>query len=519
MPAAVTGALARLKQRVGEFTLPQKTFALIGIAAVVLGVVLAASWANRPTMSPLFTGLSGEDASAVVDQLTSAGISYEITDGGGTILVPAESVYEQRIALAAEGLPTEEGGYSLLDDMGMTSSDFQQQVTYQRALEGELAKTVRALDGVSGATVHLALPEESVFTETAAEPTASVFVQAETGKTIDSGSVQAVVNLVSSAVAGMDPLNVSVVDAEGKVLTAAPGSGGADGASEYEKRISGQVEAMLGRVLGAGNAVVSVTAELGRDATQRTSEVFTPAEGTPPLSETTSTEEYQGGGQAVGGVLGPDNIAVPNGGEAGSYTREDQTSNNAVNKVTEHTTVNPGGVVRQSISVVVDSAAAAGITVEELEDIVAVAAGIDPERGDQVAVAQMAFDTTTADAARQALEAQAEADAAAAAAAQRDQLIRWGVIAVLVLIVLLALLRRSRRNRREEIDLGELEVQHLPEPEPLDPDDATAIEPVPETKAIEPDASETARLGVVAMADEDPAAVAERLRQWMVVKS
>src|SRR5690606_23021804 len=125
--------------------------------ALVLGIVVATSWANRPTMSPLFSGLSGEDASAVVDQLTAAGITYELTDGGATVLVPAESVYDQRIALAAEGLPTEEGGYSLLDDMGMTSSDFQQQVSYQRALEGELAKTVRALDGVSSATVHLAL--------------------------------------------------------------------------------------------------------------------------------------------------------------------------------------------------------------------------------------------------------------------------------------------------------------------------------------------------------------------------
>lgn len=521
MPAAVTGAFARLKERVGEFSLPQKTLALIGIAAVILGIVLAASWANRPTMSPLFSGLSGEDASAVVDQLTAAGVTYEITDGGGTILVPSESVYEQRIALAAQGLPSEEGGYSLLDDMGMTSSDFQQQVTYQRALEGELAKTVRALNGVSAATVHLALPEESVFTETAAEPTASVFVQAETGKTIDSGSVQAVVNLVSSAVAGMDPLNVSVVDSEGKVLTAAPGAGGPDGASEYEQRIGGQVEAMLSRVLGAGNAVVSVTAELGRDATQRTSETFTPAEGTPPLSETTSTEEYQGGaGQVVGGVLGPDNIAVPNGGDGGSYTREDQTSNNAVNKVTELTTVTPGGVVRQSVSVVVDSVAAAGITAEELEDIVAVAAGIDPERGDQVAVAQMAFDTTTADAAQQALAAQAEADAAAAAAAQRNELIRAGVIALVALLVLFALWRRSRRNSREEIDLGELEVQHLTDTEALEPgEDETVLEPAPEPRYIEPDATETARLGVVAMADEDPAAVADRLRQWMAVKS
>lgn len=516
MPAAVSGALTRLKQRIGEFSLPQKTFALIAVAALVLGAVAIASWASRPTMSPLFTGLSGEDASAVVDQLQSAGIEYELTDGGSTVLVPSEAVYEQRIALAADGLPSSEGGYSLLDDMGMTSSDFQQQVTYQRALEGELARTVGALDGVSAATVHLAIPEESVFTETAAEPSASVFVQQETGKQLDSGGVQAVVNLVASAVSGMDPLNVSVVDAEGQVLTATPGSG--DGATEYEERVSGQVQTMLNRVLGAGNAVVSVNAELSRDQTQRTTETFTPAEDTPPLSQMRSTEEYQGTGQATGGVLGPDNIAVPDGGGAGTYTREDETLNNAVNKVTEQTTVNPGGVTRQSVSVVVDSAAAAGVPVEQIEEIVAVAAGIDAERGDQVAVAQMAFDTSTAEAAQEALDAQAEADAAAAAAAQRDQLIRWGVIAVVVLALLIALIRRARRNREpEELDLGEFGVTPLPEVEPPD-SETSVLEPVPAPPAIEPNPADDARTQLVSLADEDPAVVADRLRQWMAVK-
>jgi len=131
----------------------------------------------------------------------------------------------------------------------------------------------------------------------------------------------------------------------------------------------------------------------------------------------------------------------------------------------------------------------------------------------------MAFDTTTADAAQQALAAQADAEAAAAAAAQRNQIIRWAVVALVALVVLLAIRRRMRRDRREEIDLGELQLEHLPGPVELEPGDTTFLDPVPEPRAIEPDSRETARLGVVAMADEDPAAVAERLRQWMAVKS
>lgn len=518
MPAAVTSALTRLRERVAEFSLPQKTIAIIGLAALVLGIAMAVSWASRPTMTPLFTGLSGQDASVVVDRLQSEGVAYELTDGGSTVLVPAENVYEQRIALAADGLPNDEGGYSLLDDMGMTSSDFQQQISYQRALEGELAKTVRALDGVGSATVHLAIPEESVFTDTQSDPTASVFVQTEVGKTLDTAGVQAIVNLVSSAVAGMNPNDVSVVDAQGKVLTA-DGAGGPDGVSEYETRVAAQVQSMLNRVLGAGNAVVSVNAELNRDATERTSETFSQAEDTPPLSEMRSTEEYEGTGQGVGGVLGPDNIAVPDGGSNGSYTREDETLNNAVNKITEHTQVNPGGIVRQSVSVVVDSAAAAAIPMADLREIVTVAAGIDLERGDQVEVAQMAFDTSTAEAAQQALEAQAEAEAAAAAAAERDRLIRWAAIALVALVVIALLVRRARRNREgEELDLGELGVSAMPELEASEEEETSVLEPAPELVPIAPSASENARLGVVQLADEDPSAIADRLRQWMAVK-
>ncbi|WP_448070889.1 flagellar basal-body MS-ring/collar protein FliF [Georgenia yuyongxinii] len=455
MPAAVTGFFGKVKNTWAQFSLPQRTLAILALAVLVLGATALYSWAARPTMAPVFSDLSPADASAVVDQLEAEGVPYELADGGGTVLVPREQLYDLRISLAATGVGTTKDGYSLLDDMGMTSSDFQQQVTYQRALEGELASTVEAIDGVSAAKVQLALPQESVFVDRAVDPSASVFVDLETGKNLDPAAVQAVINLVSSAVPNMDPGGVTVVDAAGTVLSATGTGTGPGGASDYEEDVTADVQAMLDRVVGPGNAAVSVQAELSRDETERVSETFEPAEGTPPLSESTSTEEYTGTGQAVGGVLGPDNIAVPGGGGEGTYTSEESVKNNPVNKVTEQTTVNPGGVARQSVSVVVDAQAGAGLSLAELERMVAAAAGIDPARGDMVAVSRMAFDTTAADAAAEALAA-AEEDAAAERQAELIRNIIIAVVLLAIVLIIAAFVRRARRERREEIDLGEL---------------------------------------------------------------
>src|SRR3712207_5851911 len=262
MPTQITALLDRAKAVVGQFSLAQRTIALIGIAGLVLGLVALSSWLSKPTMSPLFSGVSAADASAIVDQLDGEGVPYELADGGGTILVPADQLYATRISVAAAGLPadSEEGGYSLLDDMGMTASEFQQQVTYQRAMEGELSKTISAIDGVKTASVKLAMPEESVFVDEVADPTASVFVETKQGVTLEAGQVQAIVHLVSSGIPGMNPTDVAVIDAQGTVLSAIGGStagGLADQQTgEYEQRVAASVQTMLDRLVGVGKAVV-----------------------------------------------------------------------------------------------------------------------------------------------------------------------------------------------------------------------------------------------------------------------
>ncbi|GAA2726506.1 flagellar basal-body MS-ring/collar protein FliF [Cellulomonas aerilata] len=520
MPTQITALLERAKGVAGQFSLAQRTLAIIGVAGLVLGLVALSSWMSKPTMSPLFSGVSAADASAIVDQLEGEGVAYELADGGGTILVPADKLYATRISVAAAGLPadSEEGGYSLLDDMGMTASEFQQQVTYQRAMEGELSKTIGAIAGVKTATVKLAVPEESVFVDEQADPTASVFVETKQGVDLEAGQVQAIVHLVSSGIPGMNPTDVAVIDADGTVLSAIGGStagGLADQQTgEYETRVAASVQTMLDRVVGVGKAVVAVTADLNYDNTDRTSETFDATADVPPLSSSTTREEYTGaGGAPVGGVLGPDNIAVPGGGAGdSSYLKETEVLNPAVNKVTEHTTTAPGSVQRQSVSVVVDAGAAAAINMVDLEALVTAAAGVDVARGDTVEVARMAFDTQSAEAAQEALAAAAaEEKAAQQAELYRTAAIAGGVV-LLLLVALIMAKRRSRRARREALDLGELQIVEAPQL-PFDPTDTALALPAPEPVV---DESAVRRAEIGALADESPGEVADLLRGWLV---
>jgi len=185
MPAPVTAFFGRFTHALREFTVAQRALALLAVAVLVLGGIALASFLSRPSMAPLFSGISSADASAIVEQLRTDGVAYELTDGGSTVLVPEAAVDEQRLKAAAAGLPAlDSTGYGLLDTMGVTASEFQQSVTYKRALEGELASTVASLNGVATASVRLAIPEETVFSESKTDPTASVFIETERGRSL-----------------------------------------------------------------------------------------------------------------------------------------------------------------------------------------------------------------------------------------------------------------------------------------------------------------------------------------------
>ncbi len=532
MPRQVTSAFNRLGNAIREFTIAQRTVAIIGVAVLVLGVAALTMWAAKPAYTPLFSGLSGDDANSIVEQLRADGVEYQLTDGGATILVPEASVYDERIKSASAGLPTSStGGYSLLDTMGVTSSEFQQSVTYKRALEGELAKTISSLDGVQMASVQLAIPKDSVFLSEKNDPTASVFVETRNGISLSNDQVQAIVHLTSASIDGMTAADVAVVDSTGAVLSAVGvgATGGADQqASEYETRVRTAVQAMLDKVVGVGNATVVVAADMSYESAERVEESFTAPTDILALNESVDTETYSGTGGSAAGVLGSDTAAVADGATDGTFSSESTTRNNAVNKVTESRVIPAGSITRQTVSVAVDTAAAAKLNVADITSLVTSAAGIDAVRGDAVTVEVMAFDTTGAAAAAAALKAAADA----AAAERFAELLRVAVITAGIVISLVVSLilyaRRSRRQSREAVELGDLtEMQNAlgkaevplavtssPASLFLENPSETPTKVLPTVKFL-PSDTDLRRAEIDSLAQSDPRSTAEFLRGLM----
>src|SRR5256885_913152 len=279
-----------------------------------------------------------------------------------------------------------------------------QNVDYQRALEGELDKTIKSINGVQAATVHLALPQKDVFATDSQKPTASVLVTTSLGKTLSPDQVQSVIHLVAASVVGLDPNQVTVADAAGNVLSTGNGQTTSSAASgrnqqtqQYEQRMNDALQQMLNSVVGTGHAVVKTTADLDYDQTETKTQTYVaPSPSTPPLSQSTNTETYAGTGGGMGGVLGPDNIQVPSGGGAGTYSHSTNTQDNAVGMVSETRNSAPGNVRRLSVAVLLDSTTAKNVDLAAVQKLVTSAAALNAQRGDTIAVSAMPFDTSAA---------------------------------------------------------------------------------------------------------------------------
>jgi len=438
------------------FTSGQKTMLMLAMAAVVIGGYFFTQWAGQPTMAPLYNNLSQTDASSITTQLSSKGVGYQLADGGATIMVPEAQVYQLRLDMAAKGLPTGGSqGYSLLDKQGITTSEFNQRVDYQRALEGELARTIGAIDGVQGADVHLVIPTSDVFADDSQKPSASVLLKAAPGKKFNSDQVRSIVNLVAGSVEGLDPTAVTVADSSGHTLSA-PGDGGLDGAGDqasqtasFEDGLARSIEDLLAPVTGQGGAVVRVKADLNFDQRSTTTESFaTPPAGqtAPVVSSNTSKETFSGpgaanaAGGALGGTTGQTQTATQGAASsANSYQKDTSDQSFAVGKVTEQVKSAPGSVNRLSVAVLVDTKVKAAPA--ELSSLVSAAAGIDPKRGDVITVSQLAFDHSAADAAAK----EQKAAAADKAKAQLLGLVRTVGVLLIVLVALFLAWRSARK--------------------------------------------------------------------------
>ncbi len=525
MKSALAGTLERARSAFATISLGQKVVIGLLLAGLLLGGFFFSRWITAPTQAPLFSNLAASDASAIVEELNAAGVKYTLTDGGQTIMVAKDAVYDMRLHMSGKGLPAgQDTGYALLDEQGITTSEFQQQVTYKRALEGELSKTLKSLDGVNGAIVSVALPEDEVFVADKSEPTASVLLDLAAGTQLSGQQVQAVTNLVSSSVVDLSPEQVTVTDTSGQVLsspgagiTAAAGDARSQVELDYQNRLAGNAQQILDRVLGPNKAVVSVRADVDLDQRDTTSKTYTYEEGTPPVSESTSSENYTGaGGAVVGGVLGPENMpdAADNAGGDSNYTKESTTANNAVGETTEVVQAAPGGLNRLTVSVVMDEAVAGNLPQAQIQALVGNAVGLDQARGDAITVAAMPFDTTAADAAAADMEAAREAEDAAA----MWSMIRTGGIAAGIALVVLVVWLRSRRRGEVEEDYEPLELTDdmLAELDRIRIA-STREEPVIDNRALELEAAERQKVrnDISTMITERPDEVAAMLRGWL----
>lgn len=538
--------IARVRGTFEGFTRGQRAITVIAIVVAIVGGVVFYRWVSQPVMTALYPGiiLSEQDAGAVTTALDGLAVPYTVQDT--TIKVPREQVYKARIDLASQNLPAQtnqQDGYSLVENAPMTTSDAQQRVLIKRATEGELKNAIEKIETVQSATVQLALPEPDVFTRDQAPTTASVLVAPKPSQTVSGGQVEAITHLVASAVPKLDPGKVTVTDSNGALLSAS-GAAGASGMSEqrvaqqasYQSGISSQLQALLDKTVGPGNSTVAVRADLDFSNTREwTNEYIQPQDGAPPLQTDTTNELYNGTGQTpVGGVLGPDNIPVPNNANAGDNNSEyEKTGEKSINPYGTRQTYRDGTagqVGRLNVSVLLDSRTTGAMPLGPIQTAVCAAAGIDTARQDTCTVAKVPFDTAAAQAA-------AATAAAAQEQARQDELIQLAKNVGLGLLLLLALLIGFRQNRKRTrtIEIGALESVDGPVLPEL-PGAPAAIEAAPpadfeldsdealrvlEATPVDPQgrARVEAREEISKLVEENPDEVARLLRGWIMERS
>src|SRR6185436_19979385 len=260
------------------------TFAAL-TAAIVIGTGALAWWVQQPQYRVLYSGLGASDAGAVIEYLKAEKIPYRVGDTNGNIEVASGRLYETRMALAGRGIPQGGGvGFEIFDKQTLGMTDFVQRLNYQRALQGELARSISELDSVEAARVHLAMPERSLFVSEERRPSASVVLKLRSGRTLAPEQISGVVHLVAASVEGLQASDVTVVDVNGKVLThdqaeqdaRSPGKGLMTLQREMEQGYTESIESMLARVLGPGHALARVTVALDMAQVEKTEESFDP---------------------------------------------------------------------------------------------------------------------------------------------------------------------------------------------------------------------------------------------------
>jgi flagellar M-ring protein FliF len=429
MALATQPSLLTQIQGFAQLSNSQKLGLIIGIAAVIALVVGGVLWYKTPTYQVLFSNLSDRDGGAVIGALQQMNIPYK-TEGVSTILVPMESVYEARLKLASQGLPKGSVvGFELMEGQKLGVSQFVEQVNYQRALEGELTRSIQSLSAVAGARVHLAIPRPSVFLRDQQKPSASVLLNLGGGRRLDPGQISGIVHLIASSVPDLPVQNVTVVDQNGNLLSGPDTSfkkAGLDPTQlDYLNQVEGayakRIESILAPILGPGNVRAQVTADLDFSQSEQTAETYKPN----PAPQEAAVRSMQSS-ETIGAATGPAGVPgalsnQPPGAASAPITapaaapgqaaaavpaaqgHKEQTVNYEVDKTIRHTKLAVGEVKRLSAAVVVNyrtttasdgKVSMAPLSQPELAQInnlVKEAMGFNQQRGDTVNVVNAAF--------------------------------------------------------------------------------------------------------------------------------
>ncbi|ADD69076.1 flagellar M-ring protein FliF [Denitrovibrio acetiphilus DSM 12809] len=422
---ALSDIASQFKDTYLKLSLLQKISVAAALAAVFISVAVIVYWANRPVYKTLFAGMTQDDAALVVDSLKEQRIPYKLEDGGAKITIPDQYVYETRLNLAKENIPRGGGaGLELFDKSSFGMTEFMQNVSYQRALQGELARTITALKEIQEARVHLTVSKDRLFIADEEASKAAVVLRLRSGASLGRAEVQAIASLVSGAVKGLSPENVQIVDTQGRLLSEFLDEENSplmmtQSQLEYTKKIERDLERkvneILGATLGKGNAVAKVTAEIDFNKRDVTKEEYgdTPVLRSQQSMEISSTNKPDGP-QGIPGVQS--NLAEPDIGTAGrnqEYNKTEDTQNFEINKTITVEQKAYGTIDRVTVAVVVDdrkirqqddngestivSQRRSDDEMRSIRNLVAMAVGYNEPRGDQIEVTNISFDTTSKD--------------------------------------------------------------------------------------------------------------------------
>ena len=426
--------LGQLGERFNQLSQGKKVAALSLVALALASLLVMSLWLKAPDYQLLYANLSQEDAGAIVEKLKNQKIPYEVSNGGRTIRVASDMIHETRLQLAGEGLPEgSDVGLEMFEDTPLGMTDFIQKINFQRALQGELTRTIKTLDAVAQVRVHLVIPKDNLFRKQKPKGKASITLKLKSGKSLSEGQIQGIVHLVSASVGSIEASNVVIVDVNGNLLSGGkePSEGAMMSTSNFkhklrvQKELQAKIIKMLEDALGSGKVIAKISTDLDFEQVERTEEIFDPD--SQVVRSENQISESSVGSIPPGGIPGVQAL-VPSGedsgsgaGQAAQRNKSNAVFNYEINKEVRRISKPVGEITKLSVAVMIDGTMAGDPaeyqprTPEEMAkylQMVQSAVGFDAERGDVVQVENIQFDHSQLDKEKAEIESAEQIDLA-----------------------------------------------------------------------------------------------------------